>query len=262
VNIYVTRRHGVEIVGLWGGEVLTAPLNGRVFSAVEVGATGPFPAAYLIVSGEIGGDICTARVDGYSTDPLVPATSTATEHDEEMSPMQEDGVPGLAEQRRSVRAYKADARARGAAAAGAGGGAAGALGLQQAALAVHRGARRDDPARAGRGLRARMVLEGPVVIAVCILPGEAWTRAYDGKNYAMVDGALAMDHLMLAATELGLGTCWIGAFDPAAVREILGLPDGVEVVGMTPLGFPDVEAQSARAVAPSAGRDDMKERWG
>ena len=84
--------------------------------------------------------------------------------------------------------------------------------------------------------------KAPVILAVCILPADAWTRPYDGKNYAMVDGALAMDHLQLAATELGLGTCWIGAFDPAAAREILGLPDGVEIVGMTPLGFPDVEA--------------------
>ena len=61
--------------------------------------------------------------------------------------------------------------------------------------------------------------KAPVVIAVCILPKEAWTRSYDGQNYAMVDGTLAMDHMTLAAAELGLGTCWIGAFDPAAVRE-------------------------------------------
>ncbi len=54
------------------------------------------------------------------------------------------------------------------------------------------------------------------MIAVCILPKEAWTRSYDGQNYAMVDGALALDHMTLAAAELGLGTCWIGAFDPAA----------------------------------------------
>ena len=104
--------------------------------------------------------------------------------------------------------------------------------------------------------------KAPVVIAVCILPGEAWVRAFDGKNYARVDGALAMDHMQLAAAELGLGTCWIGAFDPAAVRGVLGLPDGVEVVGMTPLGFPDVEANPRVRSRRPLGETVMKERWG
>ena len=104
--------------------------------------------------------------------------------------------------------------------------------------------------------------KAPVIIAVCILPGEAWVRSYDGRNYAMVDGALAMDHLTLAAAEAGLGTCWIGAFDPAAVREILGLPDGVEIVGMTPLGFPDVEASPRVRSRRALGEIAMKERWG
>ena len=72
VNIYV-RNGGVEIVGLWGAEVLTTELNGLVFSAVkDVAATVRFPAAHLIVSGEITGATCAARVDGYSSDPLQP----------------------------------------------------------------------------------------------------------------------------------------------------------------------------------------------
>ena len=72
VNVYV-RNGGVEIVGLWGAEVLTAELNGLVFSAVkDVAATVRFPAAHLIVSGEITGATCAARVDGYSADPLQP----------------------------------------------------------------------------------------------------------------------------------------------------------------------------------------------
>ncbi len=46
-----------------------------------------------------------------------------------------------------------------------------------------------------------------------------------------------MDHLILAAADLGLGTCWVAAFDPDAAREILGLPDDVEPVAFTPLGY-------------------------
>lgn len=101
----------------------------------------------------------------------------------------------------------------------------------------------------------------PVIVAVCVVPSEAWVRPHDGRNYAWVDGAIAMDHLTLAAADAGLGTCWIGAFDPDPVRRILNLPDGVEVVAMTPLGFPAEEVvprnRSRRALAETV----VFERW-
>ena len=79
--------------------------------------------------------------------------------------------------------------------------------------------------------------QAPLVICICGLPGRAWVRR-DGKNYRYVDAAIAMDHLILAATNLGLGTCWVAAFDVEAAREVLGLPDEVEPVAFTPLGYP------------------------
>ncbi len=77
----------------------------------------------------------------------------------------------------------------------------------------------------------------PAILVVCIEPARAWVRG-DGKNYADVDGAIVMDHMTLCAASLGLGTCWIGAFDPGKVKRILGLPEGVEPLVMTPLGYP------------------------
>ncbi len=72
VNVYV-RDGGVEIVGLWGAEVLSGSLNGSLFSIVdEVPATLTMPAAHLIASGEVNGEICTVRIDGYSTDSAAP----------------------------------------------------------------------------------------------------------------------------------------------------------------------------------------------
>ena len=72
VNVYVTNGTA-RIVGLWNAEVLSGALNGSLFSAVaNVGSTPIFPAAHLIASGEISGDACTVRIDGYSTDPLQP----------------------------------------------------------------------------------------------------------------------------------------------------------------------------------------------
>lgn len=84
---------------------------------------------------------------------------------------------------------------------------------------------------------SKWFVEAPIVICACGLPKEGWIRQ-DGLNYTMVDVAIAMDHLILAAAELGLGTCWIGAFNPEAAREVLGLPDDVEPIAFTPLGYP------------------------
>ncbi|MBN1657239.1 MAG: nitroreductase family protein [Anaerolineae bacterium] len=79
-------------------------------------------------------------------------------------------------------------------------------------------------------------VQAPIVLAMCGVPGTAWVRM-DGKVYAEVDASIAMDHLVLAATDLGLGTCWIAAFDPPAARRVLRLPDGVEPIAFTPLGY-------------------------
>ena len=81
-------------------------------------------------------------------------------------------------------------------------------------------------------------VQPPLVICACGVPGRGWTRREDGKNYTDVDVAIVMDHLILAAADQGLGTCWIGAFDPDAAREVLGLPDDVEPIAFTPLGYP------------------------
>ncbi len=54
-----------------------------------------------------------------------------------------------------------------------------------------------------------------------------------------VDLAIAIDHMTLAALELGLGTCWIGAFSQEQVKEILGVPEKYKVVSLLTLGYPD-----------------------
>ncbi len=78
----------------------------------------------------------------------------------------------------------------------------------------------------------------PLVLAVCGVPDEAWVRRQDAWNSFEVDAAIVMEHIVLAAADEGLGTCWIAAFDPAAAREVLGLPRTVVPVAFTPLGRP------------------------
>ena len=100
--------------------------------------------------------------------------------------------------------------------------------------------------------------QAPLIICACAVPDEGWVRM-DGKPYVDVDVTIAMDHLILAAHSLGLGTCWIAAFDPAAAREILGLPDGIEPIVFTPLGYAADQPRSKRRKALS---DLVRyERW-
>jgi len=80
-------------------------------------------------------------------------------------------------------------------------------------------------------------VQPPLVLAVCAVPGEAWVRK-DGRRYSEVDAAIVMDHLILAASDLGLGTCWIANFDDSAAREVLAIPQEVDPVVFTPLGWP------------------------
>ena len=63
-------------------------------------------------------------------------------------------------------------------------------------------------------------------------------KKYDDESYAVVDAAIVMDHITLQAADLGLGTCWIGDFNPDKAREFLKLPADVEPVAFTPLGYP------------------------
>lgn len=100
----------------------------------------------------------------------------------------------------------------------------------------------------------------PVILGVCAVPAEAWARQrFDGRSYADVDAAIVMDHLVLAATDLGLGTCWVAAFDPAVAREVLGIPDEVEPLLFTPLGFA-AEEPHAKERRPLADLVHL-ERW-
>lgn len=77
----------------------------------------------------------------------------------------------------------------------------------------------------------------PLLLCLCVIKDQGWVRGYDQRNYYLVDAGIVMDHMILAATALGLGTCWIAAFNSTATRELLGLPEGVEPVVFCPLGY-------------------------
>ena len=93
---------------------------------------------------------------------------------------------------------------------------------------------------AGAANNQAFVGEAPAVIAVvgldencvmsCTVPGDP------------VNCAIAIDHMTLAATAEGLGTCWIGAFDQAKCRQLLGVEPPAKIIELLPIGYPAVEA--------------------
>ena len=102
--------------------------------------------------------------------------------------------------------------------------------------------------RIAKGCRyGRFLARSPVVIAACgdVKASPRW--------YA-IETAVALEHVVLAATALGLGTCWIGRFNQEDIREVLKIPENLEIVALLALGYPrrriDVFAKFLHVIRP------------
>ena len=92
----------------------------------------------------------------------------------------------------------------------------------------------------------------PMYILASVLHDEEWVRA-DGKPNGNIDVAIAVEHLCLAATEQGLGTCWVCNFDAQRCHEVFQMPEGEEPVVIIPIGY------SASAEVPAKKRKEPQE---
>ena len=97
------------------------------------------------------------------------------------------------------------------------------------------------------------VFGAPVVPIACAITDEAWVRRGDEMNSSLIDTSIVVDHMMMQATEFGLGTCWVCMFDPDIAREEFNMPEGVLPVSMLTMGYPadtiaDPEAREARCI--------------
>ncbi len=81
--------------------------------------------------------------------------------------------------------------------------------------------------------------EAPIIIVACGFPDDSYSRMGRYMKSWPVDVTIALEHLILQATEEGLGTCWIGSFEESEVKAILNVPENVRVLALTPLGYPD-----------------------
>jgi nitroreductase len=88
------------------------------------------------------------------------------------------------------------------------------------------------------------VAQAPVVVAVCADPDRSASRyrKRGAELYCLQDTAAAVEHILLAAAALGLGSCWVGAFDEELAAEALNLPLSLRPVALIPIGHPEGEA--------------------
>lgn len=99
-------------------------------------------------------------------------------------------------------------------------------------------------------------VQAPVYLALCGVRGltDRGGRLLTSVSYTYIDCGIAGEHAVLAATELGLGTCWIGLFDRRRARKLLGVPRGVELVALIALGWP---ADPTRKPPATRGRKPL-----
>jgi len=99
------------------------------------------------------------------------------------------------------------------------------------------------------------------VIVACGDPSKSGFK--NEQHYYLVDVAIALEHFVLAATNEGLGTCWIGAFDEENVRTLLGIPKEIKVVALTPIGYPAKDeglfSKTLKTLVSSKKRKPMEE---
>lgn len=85
--------------------------------------------------------------------------------------------------------------------------------------------------------RGANVYGAPVAIIVCEDHSTSWKRPFDKKDIAEIDVTIVTTHMVLEATELGLGSIWICYFDPKIIREEFNIPDNMEPVNIIGIGY-------------------------
>jgi nitroreductase len=109
-------------------------------------------------------------------------------------------------------------------------------------------------ALAEAALNQEFIAEAPVVITVCAMEGRSAMRYSDRgvTLYCIQDTAAAIENMLLSATALGYGACWIGAFNEGDVRRILNVPPMARPVALIPVGVPGEEPQKTTRISLEA----------
>lgn len=85
--------------------------------------------------------------------------------------------------------------------------------------------------------------DAPSAMLVCCNLNESWTRPYDGAKSAPVDAAIVTTHLMLAAKNEGVGSCWVMHFNPESMKNEFNIPDEYQPIALLVIGYPAEDAK-------------------
>lgn len=83
----------------------------------------------------------------------------------------------------------------------------------------------------------------PTAMLVCHNKDESWKRPYDGALSSSVDAVIVATHMMLAAQQEGVGSCWVMHFNPLAMREKFKIPENIEPTALLVMGYPSSDAE-------------------
>ena len=89
--------------------------------------------------------------------------------------------------------------------------------------------------------KAANIYNAPLAVIVCADHSTAWTRPFDKKQTGDIDASILTDHMMLQASELGLGTVWVCYFKPDILSQEFNLPENLEPVNILAIGYADEE---------------------
>ncbi|MDR1018715.1 MAG: nitroreductase family protein [Lachnospiraceae bacterium] len=86
----------------------------------------------------------------------------------------------------------------------------------------------------------------PAMLIICYDKDEAWESPFNGQTSGYVDASIVTTHMILEATELGFGTCWVMYFDPAVLSKEFNLSENLVPVALLPIGYPAEDAKPAK----------------
>jgi nitroreductase len=96
------------------------------------------------------------------------------------------------------------------------------------------------------------IAKAPLIIVACADPRRS--AKINGQDYYLVDTAISFQQMMLSALSLGIGSCWLAAFNENSVRSFLNVPSNIRVVGISPFGYPkDKKSLYSKALKTFAG---------
>lgn len=94
--------------------------------------------------------------------------------------------------------------------------------------------------------KAANIYNAPIAIIVCSDTTKSWTRPFDGKQTNDIDASIITDHMMLTATEQGLGSVWICYFKPDVIKKEFNLPENLEPINILAIGYTNEKSDLAR----------------